>query len=139
MKYLLDTNAVSEPQRPLPNPGYMQWIERREPQELAITVLTLSELTRGVRALEAGRRRADLTQWLAEAQTFFGDRILSVDGAAASAWSDVWLTHRRLARQVGVVDELTAAVALANGLTVVTRNVRHFEHSGCALLCPWSP
>jgi predicted nucleic acid-binding protein len=139
LKYLLDTNAVSEPQRPLPNPGYMQWIRGQAPQELAMTVLTLGELTRGIAALPAGRRRTDLMEWLAEALTFFGDRILSIDVAVASAWSDVWLAHRRLARQVGVVDELTAAAALAHGLTVVTRNARHFEHSGCKLLSPWSP
>jgi predicted nucleic acid-binding protein len=137
LKYLLDTNAVGEPQRPLPDVGYMRWLGDREPEELAITVLTLSELRRGVIALEAGRRRNDLEAWLAEALTFFGDRILFVDTAVATVWANVWLTHRGLGRQVGVVDELTAAVALAHGLTVITRNVRHFERSGCALLSPW--
>jgi predicted nucleic acid-binding protein len=37
-----------------------------------------------------------------------------------------------------VIDELIAATALVHDLTLVTRNVRHFEHSGCRLLSPWS-
>jgi predicted nucleic acid-binding protein len=38
---------------------------------------------------------------------------------------------------VGVVDELIAATALTRGLVLVTRNVRHFEQSGCPLPNPW--
>jgi toxin FitB len=138
VRYLLDTNAISEPRRPVPDAGYMLWIQDREPAELAISVLTYGELARGVNALTPGRRRTDLTAWLAEALTFFGDRILQIDVSVAAVWSDVWLTHRRLGQVVGVIDELTAATALAHGLTVVTRNMRHFEHSGCSVISPWS-
>lgn len=139
MKYLLDTNAISEPRRTAPDTGYMRWIQARDPAELAISVLAYGELARGVNALTPGRRRTDLTAWLAEALTFFGDRILQIDVGVAAVWADVWLTHRRLGRQVGVIDELTAATALAHGLTVVTRNVRDFEYSGCDIASPWSP
>lgn len=138
MKYLLDTNAVSEPQRPNPDRGYMDWLAAQIPDDLAISALTFGELRRGVTALGPGRRRTELSAWLVEGLAFFGERILPIDLAVASAWADVWALHRRLGRPVGVVDELTAATALAHGLTVVTRNTRHFEVSGCDLLAPWS-
>jgi predicted nucleic acid-binding protein len=138
LKYLLDTNAVSEPQKPRPDGGYMRWIAEREPAELAITVLTYSELTRGIISLDPGRRRAELTEWLAEALTFFSDRVLQIDLDVAATWAEVWVKHRKLGRGVGVVDELTAASAITHGLVVVTRNVSDFEHSGCELLNPWS-
>jgi toxin FitB len=138
LRYLLDTNAVSEPQRPRRNPGYMDWLGERVPEELAITVLTYSELTRGIVAMDYGRRRADLTAWLAEALTFFDDRILQIDMGVAAVWAELWIAHRRQGRVVGVVDELTAATALAHDLVVVTRNVADFEHSGCKLVSPWS-
>ncbi|HTX48821.1 MAG TPA: type II toxin-antitoxin system VapC family toxin [Caulobacteraceae bacterium] len=138
MRFLLDTNAVSEPRQARPNAGYMRWIDGRDPDELAISALTYGELTRGIASLADGRRRSELSAWLAEALTFFGDRILPVDVGVAAAWAEVWLTHRRLGKSVGVVDELTAATAMAHGLAVVTRNVRDFEHSGCDLLTPWS-
>jgi predicted nucleic acid-binding protein len=116
----------------------MAWLAAREPEELAISVLTYGELTRGVAALDQGRRRTELTAWLAEALTFYGDRILQVDVGVAAVWAEVWMTHRRLGRVVGVVDELVAATALAHDLIVVTRNVRDFEDSGCNLVSPWS-
>ena len=138
MKFLLDTNAISEPQRAVPDEGYLHWLARREPDELAISALSVGELSRGVALLAQGKRRTELTAWLAEAMLLFGDRILPVDVVVARIWAEVWVRHRQVARPVGVVDELTAATALAHGLAVVTRNVRHFENSGCEFVCPWS-
>jgi len=34
-------------------------------------------------------------------------------------------------------DLLIAAAALERGLTVVTRNLRHFEPTGVAIINPW--
>ena len=46
--------------------------------------------------------------------------------------------NRAAGRPSEMTDELIAASAHVHGLTVVTRNVRHFEHSGCRVLSPWS-
>ena len=138
MKYLLDTNAVSEPRRAAPDRGYLDWLSAQAPDDLAISALTFGELKRGVSALAPGRRRTDLEAWLTEGLVSFGDRILAVDLSVASVWASVAAHHRSMGRAVGVIDELIAATALAHGLTVVTRNARDFEGSGCDLLVPWS-
>ncbi|MEO8812054.1 MAG: type II toxin-antitoxin system VapC family toxin [Caulobacteraceae bacterium] len=116
----------------------MEWISARSADELAISVLTFGELKRGVSALEPGRRRLELVVWLEEALSTFGDHILPIDMAVASAWAEVWTMHKRAGRAVGVVDELIAATALRRGLVIVTRNTRHFDASGCELSNPWS-
>ena len=138
MRFLLDTNAVSEPRRPAPDTGYLQWLSAQDPNDLAMSVLTFGELKRGVGVLAPGRRRTDLEAWLTEGLVSFGDRILPVDLSVTAAWADVSALHRGAGRAVGVIDELIAATALAHGLTVVTRNGRDFEASGCDLLVPWS-
>jgi predicted nucleic acid-binding protein len=138
LRYLLDTNAVSEPQRSNANAGYMAWLHRQESDDLAISALTVGELKRGVAVLEAGRRRSSLTAWIAEGLASFGDRILAVDARVASVWAEVGIRHRRAGRVVGAVDELIAATALAFDLAVVTRNLRDFEASGCQVLSPWA-
>jgi predicted nucleic acid-binding protein len=138
LRYLLDTNAVSEPRRLPPDRGYLDWIAARDPADLAISALTFGELKRGVAALPLGRRRAELEAWLTEGLSSFADRILPVDLSVASAWAEVSALHKRLGRAVGVIDELIAATALAHGLIVVTRNFRDFEASGCELQVPWS-
>lgn len=138
MRYLLDTNAVSEAQKPRPDLGYMDWLRRQVSEDLAISALTVGELRRGVALLEAGRRRSNLTAWLAEGLASFGERILPVDARVASVWAEVWLRHRQASRVVGAVDELIAATALTFDLALITRNRRDFEGAGCEVVSPWN-
>lgn len=138
MRFLLDTNAVSEPLRQRPDEGYRAWIMAQDDADLAASVLTLGELRRGARLLSEGVRRSGIDVWILEVMVQFRDRILSVDYAVAAAWAEVSVRHKRLGLVVGAIDELIAATALVHDLTLVTRNLRHFDHAGCKILCPWS-
>ena len=62
---------------------------------------------------------------------WYGDRILPVDVATARRWGQLSavLGHES-------ADILIAATALEHGLTVATRNVRHFEPTGVAVVDP---
>ena len=62
----------------------------------------------------------------------FAGRILGVDSAAARLWG-------RMSGDIGHfnVDLLIAATAFVHGLSVVTRNVRHFEPTGVRVLNPF--
>lgn len=136
--FLLDTSAISEPGRPRPDPGYMAWFDST-PEPLQFTsVMTLGELRRGTEAMEPGKRRAELEAVQAVLLLTQRSQILPVTIAVGQAWADLALVNKRAGRKVGVVDELIAATASVEGMTVVTRNVRHFEHSGCRVLSPWS-
>ena len=66
-----------------------------------------------------------LALWLDRLLAWYGERILPVDVATARRWG-------RLSATLGQdsADLLIAATALEHGLTVVTRNVRHFEPTG---------
>ena len=63
--------------------------------------------------------------WLDRLLDWYGERVLPVDSATARRWG-------RLSATLGHegADLLIAATALEHGLTVVTRNVRHFEPTG---------
>ena len=63
---------------------------------------------------------------------WFADRVLPVDAATARRWG-------RLSAALGNrdADLLIAATALEHGLTVVTRNVKHFEPTGAPVLDPF--
>ncbi|MEA5051852.1 MAG: hypothetical protein VB093_00210, partial [Propionicimonas sp.] len=49
------------------------------------------------------------------------------------------LATYRVPEHAPLDDALIAAVAQAAGMTVVTRNVRHFRPLGIAVLNPWEP
>jgi predicted nucleic acid-binding protein len=138
LRFLLDTNALSEPQRPRPDEGYIDWLSAQDRGELAISSVTLGEVQRGARLMTAGARQSALQAWITRFVGDFGERILPLDVVVARAWADLSADLQRRGRTVGLLDELIAATALAHGLIIVTRNVRDFEPTGCGLLSPWS-
>lgn len=135
--YLLDTNVVSELKRPAPNAIVARWLTDRAPSELHVSALTIGELRKGVLGLMPGTRRNDLAEWVDDAIIIFADRILAIDTLVAETWAHVHMRNRGRGLVVEAVDEFLAATALAHDLTLVTRNLRHFEGSGCRLHSPW--
>lgn len=136
--YLLDTNAISEPKRARPDAGVVAWLNNQLLTDLHLSVITVGELRRGIIRLEPGRRRDDLDFWLAQLVLRFGDRILPIDVEVTDRWAALAEAQRGAGRTADMSDELIAATAHVHGLSVVTRNVRHFEHSGCRVVSPWS-
>jgi hypothetical protein len=137
VKYLLDTNVVSElRKRDRANRFVTTWFRQRRPRELFISVLTLGELRRG--AERVARRdphsAAALRTWLDRTRVRFRDRIVDVDGVVADRWGRLGV-----ADPLPDVDGLLAATALVHGMTVVTRNVRHVAPTGALHLNPFEP
>ena len=62
--YLLDTNVISEENKPEPNPGVMEWIAGVNPWRLYLSVLVLGEARRGVEKGPDGRKKKALQSWL---------------------------------------------------------------------------
>lgn len=143
MSFLLDTTAVSELGKPRPNIGFMQWFDdvakKADAQDrVFVSVLLLGELDKGILKLDEGSFRRAIGAQRDFILAEYVERILPVDLTIARRWAEVTNRHYRLNLTVGAIDELVSATALVHDLTVVTRNVRHFEHSGCKLLSPWS-
>ncbi|WEK41252.1 MAG: type II toxin-antitoxin system VapC family toxin [Candidatus Brevundimonas colombiensis] len=144
MKYLLDTNAISETLKSRPNEGFLDWLDTvvSLPEELDdtlyVSVLSLAEMRRGALKLPSSPRREEIERRIAGMVEDYNDRLLTVNLAVGEQWAILAEHYKRSGITVGLIDELIAATALANDLTLVTRNIRHFEHSGCKLLSPWS-
>lgn len=137
MKYLLDTNAVSELKRPRPNPGVVRRIQAMSQDDCFISVLTVGEITRGVEKLPASCRKSDLATWLSALIAGFGDRIIAIDANVAEAWGRCCARSESKGVSLPAVDGLIAATAICHGLTVVTRDVEHFDAAGSLTLNPW--
>ncbi|MDZ4363935.1 type II toxin-antitoxin system VapC family toxin [Brevundimonas sp.] len=135
--FLLDTNVVSEPKSARPDVNVIRWLSDQLLSDLHISVITVGELRRGIVRLEPGRRRDDLDFWLEDMILRYDQRILSVDLAVTERWATLAEANRASGRISEMTDELIAATAHVHGLTIVTRHVRHFEHSGCRVLSPW--
>ena len=64
MKYLLDTCVISELISKRPNQTVLDWLDAQVPSDLYLSVITIGELTKGVRRLPDSRRKSDLENWL---------------------------------------------------------------------------
>lgn len=100
-----------------------------------VTATTIAEIERGVLAKERAdaAQGAILRQWFQQrVLPAFADRVLPFDLPAARV-----LASLRVPEHAPFDDALIAAVAMANDMTVATRNVRHFEPLGAACHNPW--
>lgn len=66
----------------------------------------------------------------------FENRVLPFDEAAAQAVGVIAAERRRAGRSVEIRDVQIAGIAKARKATLATRNTRHFEGCGLALVDP---
>lgn len=127
MSFLLDTNAISEWQKPRPNPGLTAWTNSADEEDLFLSVVTLAELRYGIERMADGSRRRRYEQWLEhELLLRFEGRILPVNQTIADAWGRIVALSSSKGRPISAIDAFLAATAEVHRLTLVTRNVQHF-------------
>jgi toxin FitB len=138
VRYLIDTNVLSEAVKPDAAAGVAGFLATTSALELAISVLSIGEIRKGVMLLPAGNRRARLEVWLsASLVRQFTGRVLSVDEAVALAWGRLSAEGRAACRPLPVIDGLLLATAQVHGLTLVTGNERDCGDRGVPVLNPW--
>lgn len=136
--YLIDTNVISEARKGhRADAGVRRFFADAEQQRipLFLSVITIGELRRGVELI---RHRGDalqarrLERWLGSILADFASNILDIDSDIAQLWG-----HLCAPRAENALDKLIAATALIHGLTVVTRNHKHFRATGASVLNPF--
>jgi predicted nucleic acid-binding protein len=139
MRFLLDTNVVSEVVRARPDAGVMAWRTGQPAQALAVSTLTLGEIRNGIVRMQDGRRKTELNRWLfGTLPERFAGRVLPVDDPIALEWGRLTAEAELRGRKMDPVDALLVATALVRDLILVTRNERHCAGWGAPLINPWS-
>ncbi|MEI8698361.1 MAG: type II toxin-antitoxin system VapC family toxin [Mesorhizobium sp.] len=139
MRLLLDTNVLSEVTRPAPDARVLDWLDGLDEDRSFISVVSIAEIRRGVALMDEGRKREALAQWLArDLPQRFEQRVLPVDESVALAWGDLMGLAKRRGRGLSSMDGLIAATAIAQELTLATRNTTDFEGFGIELFNPWT-
>ena len=137
---LLDTNVVSEPLRPAPQPAVLAWLDQQAIETLYLSAISLAELRYGVAALPSGRRRDALGTALEQrVVAAFGPRILAFDSAAAAAYAVIRARAKAAGTAIRGADGYISATALAHCLTVATRDTSPFVSAGINVINPWEP
>lgn len=139
MKYLLDTNVVSEAMKAGTDPAVTSWMASVAEGELALSVIAVMEVRRGIEMMPSGRRRQRLEEWLTgEVPERFAGRILGIDRQTADLCGSLLGRHRLGTNVRRIMDIWLAAIALQHDLTLVTRNERDFRDLGVEIVNPWT-
>jgi predicted nucleic acid-binding protein len=139
MRYLLDTNVISEGMKPRPSPSLLSWVKDQPAVDLAISVISFGEIRKGVLLMPIGNRQTVLQSWLSvDLPRQFAGRVLPVDEEVALEWGRLIASGRMVRREPPPVDGLLLATAAVHGLTLVTRNERDCAGHGVPVLNPWS-
>jgi toxin FitB len=131
---LLDTVVISEFRKTKPNVKVSHYLQQYAPEMVFMSVMTLGEIELGIQQQKIINPTfaMQLNQWLDKIHVVFGERILMVTPPVARRWA-------MLCNQIGnkSIDNLIAATALHHNLTVITRNVKHFEPLGVRCFDPF--
>ena len=124
--------------RPAPDPSVLNWLNTQIAGELWLNSVVVSELLFGIARLPAGARKRQLAEtFAAMLEQDFAGRILPFDLEAAVIYAELAAGCEAKGRPVEMADAQIAAICLAQGAKLATRNLKHFEGLGVVLVNPW--
>ncbi len=124
LKYLLDTNIISEPLRPTPNAQILKRLQRHQ-NEIATASIVWHELWFGCYRLLASAKRKAIEKYMTEVVAP-SIPILPYDETAALWHAAERARLTRLGKTPSFADGQIIAIAKTNDLTLVTLNVRDY-------------
>jgi predicted nucleic acid-binding protein len=128
--YLLDTNIVAEASKPRPDETCLAWLKAHRGRCI-ISTITVAEMRYGIERLAEGKKKAAAEAYFQLLCDDYTGLFMEFDGPAAAEWgryaaeleaaagADWWKYH-------DLRDTQIAAIAREYGLTVATRNGKHF-------------
>lgn len=133
IRFLLDTNVISEVRKIRPHGGVIAWLETLGAEQIFISAVTMGELQTGV---ELTRRRdfgkaQELESWLLSVEMSFA--VVPMDSACFREWSRIMAGKPEGLREEAMI----AATARVKGFTVATRDEKDFRHLGVEIVNPF--
>jgi predicted nucleic acid-binding protein len=133
VRFLLDSNVVSELRKNRPHGAVIAWLHSLRAEDIGVPAIVLGELQAGaeITRKQDTAKAADLDRWIDEIAN--GWEVVDLDAAIAREWAR--LVDRRTRSLFE--DAMIAATARVHSLIVVTRNTKDFESFDVEVLNPF--
>jgi toxin FitB len=136
---ILDTNILSEPARPKPDPAALRWIGRQDNAMLYTTSVNQAEVLFGIARMAKGVKRTIVQDAaLAMFGKEFADRILPFDSRAAELFAEIVARRMEIGKPIGTMDAQIAAIARSHDAAIATRDVMDFQYCGVEIINPFA-
>ncbi|HJD65274.1 MAG TPA: type II toxin-antitoxin system VapC family toxin [Rickettsia endosymbiont of Diachasma alloeum] len=135
MKYLLDTNIISEIQKKKPNPQVVSWLSIIHTSQLHISCITIGEIRKGISKLAKKDKAVSLKleKWLEGIIIDYDKRILDIDREICEEWGELMSIDG-----TNPINTLIAAQAKQHNMILVTRNTKHYNMFNIKIFDPFS-
>jgi predicted nucleic acid-binding protein len=135
--FLIDTNVLSELDKPYPDRRVTRFFDETDDALLYISDVVLAELRFGIEKVSDPVRRSRMRTWLKDVgRPLFEGRVLSADENVWLLWEVLEQDGRRTGYTYPQPDLVIAAIALQHNLTVVTRDAEPFARAGVPVRNP---
>ena len=130
MKYLLDTNIISEFVSKKPNQKVLKYVNSLNENDIYLSVITIGEIRFGIEKLDIEKQEKKirmLSDWLEnDLMQRFEDRILDIDMDIMLKWGEINAQLQKIGKPMPIMDSLIASSCLAKELVLITRNEKDF-------------
>jgi toxin FitB len=133
IRYLLDTNIISEIHKPKPHGGVLAWFHSLREDQVFLSAVTLGELQNGierVRKQDAEKAQA-IEVWVDELE--MSSMVLAADGRCFRK-----MARMMVGKQIDLFyDAMIATTASLYELTIASRNEKDFQQLGVEVFNPF--
>jgi toxin FitB len=122
IRYLLDTNVVSELRKRKPHGAVLAWMDTLRPEQIFLSAVTVGELQAGAELTRKNdpAKASEIENWLTVMEGTFP--VIPMDSACFREWARIISGNSSKL----IEDAMIAATARVHGLHVATRNERNF-------------
>ena len=139
MKYLLDTNIISEFISKTPNQKVIDYILTLNENDIYLSVITIGEIKAGVEKLADGQKKDKLLYWLEnDLLARFENRIIDIDAETMLQWAIVNTKLKQLGKPLPIMDSLIGATTQVKDMVLLTRNEKDFQNLDIRIVNPFN-
>ena len=123
MKYLLDTNILSELKKPKPEKKVVDFVKSLAQENIFISCISIGEIKNGIVSCKDKTKAKELNLWFEK--YLIGElkeQTVNLDVEIMAQWGE--LTGK--IKNLPIMDSLIAATCLERKMCLVTRNVKDF-------------
>lgn len=136
---VLDTSVLAELMKPRPDMAVLRWTNAQPIGTLAVTAISLAELTYAMRRMSDLARAINLRQALDEfVHDDLANRVLPFDDLAADYYADFVWKREQAGEPIDVADAQIAATCRAYGVTLATKDAAPYADLGVKTTDPWT-
>jgi len=138
LKYLLDTNIISELISKYPNQKVLDFISPVEEKDTYLSVITLGEIKSGIENTKSIEKKEKLTQWFEQdLLSRFQSRIIDIDTNTMLTWATINQNLKSIGKPLPIMDSLIASSCIYGDFILVSRNEKDFQNINIKIINPF--